>query len=351
MTHDRNQPLPARRILIVKLYGIGNALLALPAIRAVRNAYPQAVFGIICDERNEALMRATGFFSTYTVLPSRHRVTTYGTVYRAMKSFAPDMIISSYPLFHYGVALLYRLSSAATIVGDACHTPRWCYTHRTRVPDTAHEKERNDALLAVLGVPGDAGELFYPLTEKDEEAATQVWQAQTAEGKAVVGFHCGSSAALPEKRWPADYFAQVAQKLLKQGDITIMLFGGADDEEVSRAVAERVGQPVVSCVNRYPIGTVAALMKRCRVFVANDSGLMHTAAAVRTPLVALFGPTAVTKNAPVGDAARIRLCAATVPCVPCHLPGRRMYCTRQAGCMETITVDAVVRAVRSLMKG
>ena len=178
-------------------------------------------------------------------------------------------------------------------------------------------RERARALLAEHGVPPD-----QPLV---------VFAPGAAYGQA--------------KQWPPDRMAQVIARLAAETPATCVIVGAAHDREAARAIESwlRVHAPaasnrVVDLVGRTNLGTLVGVAARAAVFVSNDSGAMHVAAAVGRPVVAIFGPTDERVTRPIGAHEVIQQ---PVFCRPCQLRD----CPIDHRCMKRITVDTIVSAV------
>jgi heptosyltransferase-2 len=136
------------------------------------------------------------------------------------------------------------------------------------------------------------------ITDAENREATKN-MADIQNGRMLIGIHPGCSGKLERKRWSSENFREFISTLLSKYPLQIILFGGEDDQKISSDIKN--GFPdnqVFSLVSRLPIRQTAACIAECDLFISNDSGLMHVAAAVKTPTIALFGASSVEKNAP-----------------------------------------------------
>ena len=146
-----------------------------------------------------------------------------------------------------------------------------------------------------------------------------------------------------EKRWPA--YDQVASLLLQQTENSVIVFS-----ETSDAFKPDLGidSPRLTAMHNHPLDSLAAVMSHCNVVVANDSGLMHLAAALGIPVVAIFGPThPMLGFAPLGD--NIKIICDNVPCSPCSLHGEKPCRMPQKYCFENITPERIKDNVLDLL--
>jgi len=159
----------------------------------------------------------------------------------------------------------------------------------------------------------------------------------------IAGFAPGAAYG-QAKQWPPDRMAATIAALVRDHDTTCCVFGAAHDKAAARAIESwlRTHAPetmarVVDLVGRTSLGALVGLMARCRVFVSNDSGAMHLAAAIGCPVVAIFGPTDERVTRPLGDHDVI---TERVFCRPCLLRD----CPIDHRCMKRIPADRVVLA-------
>jgi heptosyltransferase-2 len=176
-----------------------------------------------------------------------------------------------------------------------------------------------------------------------EQADALLRARGVAPGRTVVGLNAGATYG-EAKCWPQERFASLARLLRDRLGAAILAVGGAAERERAGAVCAPLGPDGINVAGETTVAQLAALAARCAVFVSNDTGPMHLAAAVGTPVVALFGPTSFRRTGPWGPTHRI-VCA-PVPCSPCY----RRECDRGEGCMAAIPVERVREAVEQLLR-
>lgn len=216
----------------------------------------------------------------------------------------------------------------------------------TLIDAPGHELDRHMRLLGFQsGLQERRTVLNIPPSLRDS-AHRYLTQHKLGDDRAIVGIHPGCDRVNLLKRWPAKRFVEVIDRLVQQADADILVFLGPDDNNLL-PVFESIAGPRVHLIAETPFERVAALMQECHAFVSNDSGLMHTAAALDVPVVAIFGPTDTVKNEPVGSATM--LTAADVPCRPCYRQSPIVCTQPQQWCLERISVDRVVAEVHHLI--
>lgn len=221
-----------------------------------------------------------------------------------------------------------------------------------------HAVEENLALLGLLGLDWQKGRdfpLLYVEKEEEKEHARSYLRERGILGKALFGFHPGSSVFKKHihKRWPATRFAQLADHLLEESsERRILLFGGKEDMDSVKEILERTKNPQrVFQIETSSIRETASVLRNCQVFVSNDSGLMHLAAALQVPTVALFGPTNPKWVGPWHVPRRIARLG--LPCSPCFFYSpKAMDCPADLDykCMKDLPLEEVIKATEGLLE-
>jgi heptosyltransferase-2 len=263
----------------------------------------------------------------------------------------------------FRTALWARLIGAQRRVGYATDGRRWLLTHpltaahiqarRRRhqrastllMPTGSHQVEAYLQLVAALQIPVvERLPLLVPSSQAEMEAE-QLWTRHGLERhERVVGL-CPGAAFGPAKCWWPERFAALADRLMAQAGLKVVFFGGRNEVPLIEQIRMRLRQPAVSLAGQDTLASFVGLAARCAVLVTNDSGALHIASAVGTPVVALFGPTDPRRSAPT--APRAVVVRREVPCSPCF----RTHCPYpDHPCMRLIAVDDVYAAVRQILE-
>jgi ADP-heptose:LPS heptosyltransferase len=178
------------------------------------------------------------------------------------------------------------------------------------------------------------------------------------EGGPLVGMHPGGAGLAGRKRWPAARFAEVADRLHVELGARVVLLGGPDERALAEEVAGSMrGAPSVVAAGAIPLPVSIALIERCDAFIGDDSGLLHAAAAVGTPYVGIYGPTAIASFRPIPR--RPRQGRLVLPWAACpeqtafigsDVAWRRPQCEGTCLALETIPVEDVLRAALDLLR-
>jgi ADP-heptose:LPS heptosyltransferase len=172
----------------------------------------------------------------------------------------------------------------------------------------------------------------------------------------VVALHAGGAWLGGLKRWPADRFVALADRLQEQWGAQILLLGGAEDALLDSGIAARMRRRPITAARDMPLLTSLALIKASDLFIGNDSSLLHAAAALGTPFLGIYGPTSVVNFGPI--ARHPEQGAVVVPRVPCRTPQyavggspvwRRPDCRGSCRALATIPVEAVYGSAAALL--
>ncbi len=298
------------RILVTKQHNqMGDFIVASPLIANLARLFPRAaidvlaspiqaeVAGLVPEVRRVWLVETNGI--------TKHAARLAGVV-RALRRERYDLAIAVVT-FSYSTttAVLLALSGARfRIAGRISQSPRGrSFFHREVVlQEGGHETDRALAHLAAIGAePSTRTPRLAATREEIETARVQLAARGWGPSDAVVAIHPGAGKRL--NRWPAPLFGEVARRLLARDDTRLILLAGPGEEPLLEAMGVPPG-PRVAWMSGYPIRQVAAFLHNAALFLGNDTGKLHLAAAVGVPTLGLFGPTDPAVWAPVSAAGR-----------------------------------------------
>jgi ADP-heptose:LPS heptosyltransferase len=361
-----------RKIVVFCLPGIGDAILFTPALAMLRRAFPRARITVITMFRGTADILANNpdldevrrfdFFNAGLLAGLRY--------VWSLRREGHELSIMPFPAnrIEYNVVnrLVGRRWRAAHRYRHQSWRNLWFLNNIVAGEDPRlHNVEENLRLMELicrrLGVdvesvrPRDGTErqLRLTLTDADEQhAAARLAELGVGRQPLLFGLHTFSSTFknMHRKCWDKDQFVRLVQRLAPQfPSARFLLFTGPSDEEVNRYILARANAPV-ALVQEPDLRRALAILKRCTVFVGNDSGLMHLAAALGVPVVALFGPTDWRRLHPWNVPHRI--VRNDLPCMPCFYYSSRPLCCPAGidyACLRELTVDAVHNAVVDIL--
>ncbi len=324
-----------KSILVVAPNWLGDAVMALPFVRALRRARPGDSLTVLARRGPAAVFRAEG---------SADGVWVASGFARDLATLSRSRVDEAWLLPNsFRSALLTFLARVPKRIGYATDGRSALLTEALPRPGgTGHQLREYDALLAASDIEPDRDPPRLPIPPTAEDTARRAFAAAGLPGGAPLVLLAPGAAFGPTKQWPAERFAALADKLAERGLLSGIVVGPGEErlgEDISRRARHR---PVVLGADLDPV-ELAALLRRARAVVSNDSGPMHLAAAVGTPVVAFFGPTDPGRTGPIGSPARVL--DRYVFCSPCFL----RHCPYGHECMEEITPEMALAAVEELL--
>jgi len=361
--------LSPRRILVRGVNWLGDAVMTTPALMRLRETFPGAHIALLTPEKltdlwqhhpainetisfgpAEGLFRVSrklraGRFELAVVLPNSPRsaleVWLAGIPRRVGFARRWRSFFLTTPVPTRPGAIRMRKPSISEI------------KHRVQqpessgkpeaIPKTAHQVFDYLHLVATLGANPEPVPLQLSVTATELESARKKFGLAEINGP-ILGLNPGAEYG-PAKRWPLERFAAVAREIQKQRGGIWLILGGKSDVELANQIESAIGNPqsaIRNLAGKTSLRELMALLKDCRVLLTNDTGPMHIAAALGTPVVVSFGSTSPELTGPglPGDA-RHQLLKSTAPCSPCF----RRECPIDFRCMTGIDADTVAAAV------
>lgn len=337
-------PEQVHRILIRGVNWVGDAVMTTPAIARIRKAFPHA---------NISLLVTPWVAGVFEGSPHIDEIISYDRDGRHQGVSGMLRLTRELRDARFDLAILLQNAIEAAIIAALARIPHrigynteWrgflltTAVVRDRSANAVHHVDYYQALLSAVGW-GEAQRepMLYVGNGAEERAAALLAEEGVKRNETVAALNPGAAFG-SAKRWPADRYAVLADRLVEDLGMKILLTGARADGPVARVVrsAARYPDRVIDLTGRTDIQLLGAVLKRCAVFVTNDTGAMHVGAAVGVPVVAIFGPTDPKTTSPVGQHALLRH---PVPCSPCLL----RECPIDHRCMTGITVDHVFTEV------
>lgn len=336
------------KILIRATNWVGDAIMALPALRAVRSKFPEAEIAILARPYVADIYRDQEICDQLIAYESKakHR----GILGR--ERLAAELRARKFDL----ALLLQNAFDAAWLVWRAGIPERIGYARDGRgvlltkpipVPKTGeippHEKFYYLELLRRAGwIDSLADEPFIAVNVRESNrrrAEAFLVQYGVRSNSLRIALGAGASYG-SAKCWPPSRFAELANRLQSESDADVILFGTAAEAAVTRAISAELRRPPIDLTEKTSIADLPGLLSQCHVFIGNDSGAMHVAAGVGLPVVAVFGPTDPYGTAPVTP--RCTIVQQKPYCSPCFL----RHCPTDHRCMSSITPEMVDAAVK-----
>lgn len=346
-----------KSILVLRYRFIGDTILTVPFLRNLRNAEPDAYIAWVVAPGSAEVAQGIPYVDEFIFwdpptihADSRSTHKTVSDKLRFLTELRARRFDKVYVLKRsFGSAAIGFLSGASARIGFATEGRSFLLTKGVPYRQDQHEVQNFLDVLRADGVPVLDDHLEAWLSDEEKTYAQNFYRDHgVGVAETVIGLH--PFAANPTRAWHLDRFTEVAAALQEQYGAQVLFFGGGRDKEALPAIREALPAPPLEAVGSTTLRQTMALLSRCNLLICNDSGIMHLAASLQVPLLALFGPQSPVKFGPWGDACRVVYSA--FPCSPC----RQKFFTEcepspagKPACLEAITVDAVLAEIATLL--
>lgn len=304
MARRLGNPLPGRVVVVRALPGLGDFLCAVPALRTLRAALPDAHIALLglahtrdLAERYPHLIDEFLTFSGFPgILEQPPEVQQFPAYLQEVQSRSFDLALQM-----HGSGLvsnLYALLLGAHRTAGFYLPTHFCPDRETFFiyPDHLSEVRRNLMLLAHLGIPSSGEQLDFPVSDDDRAAYAALVEQHDLHPGGYVCIHPG--AAHDSRCWPTTRFVEVGTALQQRG-YRLVLTGTADEAYLTRAISAWLPQPALDLTGQTALGVAALLLQNARLVLCNDTGISHLAAAMKTPSVVIFVASSPGRWAPL----------------------------------------------------
>ena len=332
-----------RNILIIKLRYIGDVLLATPMVRAIKAAQPDVRVTMMVNRGTEDVLSGNPDVDEIMVL-DKGSLAAQSRLIAGLRGRQFDTVIDLTDGDRS--AFLTWISGAPVRIGFN-DEHRWRGRYYTEVvqpvPGIRHRIDRDLAALKPLGIHPNEKPPRLWLTGEDEASANQLLDQLGIRGDRPIVI-IQPAARYWFKAWPYERFAELADRLASDYGCQVLIGGSREEEALAQRIHEAAKSRPISMAGLATLKQFAAIAKRAALFVGNDSGAMHIASAVSTPVVALFGPSNPLEWGPRGGP--VNAIYMELDCRVCFHP----TCRRgESNCMRLITVDAVYASVQRML--
>ncbi len=337
-------PESVRSILVMRLYFLGDVVLATPVLEALKRRFPDARLTVLAKKRAAAVLTANPNVDEvvlYDGVADYHMPRRQWRLARRLRHERFDLAVdlSGNLLSSW---LLWAADPGYRVGFNHAGFPR---VLDYRIPYVAEGSVVEHLLSAVapLGATAEPLPRIYLTDEERTNVAELLAREGISDGDPYAVLAPGANWEY--RRWPAERHAALARLLRSEEGVRAVLTGSAEEVELCAKVMAESGGSALSLAGRLDVRGLAAVAERGVLFVGSDSGPMHIAGAVGTPVVALFGPNTPDRFAPRGS--RSRVIRHEYPCSPCD----QKQCVRPDDpCMAAITVNEVHAAARELLR-
>lgn len=352
---DRRHPDPAelgtpaiRRILAISSTAIGDTLLSTPALRSLRLAYPEARISLLIHAAYVDLFQPLSGVDELIPYPGGWR--RFGRLARQLRQRRFDLACILHGNEPQATPLAWL--AGARFIFKLPNTSRFRFLLSNREPvldwnDFAHGIDQRLAVARLGGGTATDRRMELPVPAVRHQAlAALAAEAGIAADAPLVALQAGASTV--SRRWPADRYVQLARRLLaEQPTLRLVLTGSPAERPLAERIEAGIASPRVwNSAGRLPLPLLPALLARCRLLVSGDTGPMHLAVTLGTPVVALFAVSDWRRSGPAYDLDRHVVIQKWRTCDPC-LSKRCPY--PEPPCMDNIAVDEVFAAAAAVL--
>ncbi|MBF0508975.1 MAG: lipopolysaccharide heptosyltransferase II [Deltaproteobacteria bacterium] len=350
MTYNLTAYQSIRHLMIRVPNWVGDAVMAIPAVRAVRENFPAAVITAVARPWVRAVFRPGELVDEvidYDVIGRHRGLLGRLVLIKALRRQRFDLGVLLQNAFD--AAFLAWGAGIPIRAGFKTDARGMLLTHGVPLPRAVKQGHQVDYFLYVIEALGlqvtDRRPSLTPAMADLAAGKTALAEMGWHDSDLLVGVSPGASFG-PAKRWPADRFGELVRLIKHQLGAKVVLLGSPGEEATGDAIARKSGAVDFNLIGRTDLGVAMAVISQCAAFVANDSGLMHVAGALNVPVVGLFGSTNHLATAPKTD--KLVLVRHALPCSPCKKETCRL---NTYDCLNLIQPMEVLAAVDRALSG
>jgi lipopolysaccharide heptosyltransferase II len=322
---------PGNRILILALSGIGDALMFTPALNILKRSFPEHHFDVLTMFKGIADILSSNRDVSQVIYHDFLTSSIFKTLQLLMSLRGTySHTITAFPANRFHYAIVARLIGSRFRIGhrylhDSISQLNALNNILLNEVDELHNCEENIRIASTLGatIPDSLPPMMLPLSQTDASFAHEWLTSRSLQTNAnILGIHAGSATVKNQinKRWSAEHYADICAMASRELAMNILLFGGPEErtlnEQITSKILQNHPEANVHIVEKASLSQSIAIMSHCSAFISNDSGLMHCAAALQLPMIAIFGYTSHIHTAPWLNSNAI-VARRNLSCSPC----------------------------------
>ncbi len=326
-----------QRVLFFKPGAIGDLLHTLPALKALKHKFPAAHITVVVSPELKPLIQDTSIADQVLVFDKAKLKKSFKDFFRfglQLRKCHYDLFIDLQPSIRS--FLLRQLSGAKR---------RLVYRKQKKIRPGGrrlHAAENFMETLKPLGIADAVQNIELSIHEEARRSVDLFLLREKHEkNRILIALNCSVGAARPARNWFPERFSTLGDRLIRELGAAVIFIGGKEDQELVGSVMKMMKEKALSAAGVFSIAESAALLAHCACLVSSDTGPLHLAAAVQTPVVGLFGSTDPDRTGPLGKGHQVLF--KELSCVHCEAK----HCPIESrACMDAITVDDVFEAVK-----
>lgn len=339
-----------KRILIIRTDRIGDVLLSTPVIKALRDNYPNAYIAMMVSPYGKNIVEDNPYLDEVIIYDKdgKHKSWQRSLKFaRNLKKKRFDLAVILHPTNR-----VHLITFFAGIPHRVGYDRKFGFLLTDRIKHTKqlgekHELEYALDLVRYLGIEPKDKALVLPIKPESEEWAQELFEQEgIKKTDRLLAIH--PAASCPSKIWPNERFANVADRLIERYGFKVLVVAGPKDLTVAGNIIKHMHNPVINLSGKTSVSQLASILKRCNLFISNDSGPVHIASSVGTPVISVFGRKqkglSPVRWGPTGK--KDKVLHKDVGCIECLAHN----CIKEFACLKAITVDDVVSAADSILR-
>ena len=345
--------LNIKEILVIRTAYLGDVIMTLPILKPLKESYPRARISFLTSSKAKEVLENNPYideiliYDAFWFYPNgfKRAVKDYLTFLQILRFRRYDLVIEARADIRDILLLAYlsknRYRVSYKVGGGAC-----LLTHIVPFQKIKHKVDYHLDIARRLNCKIDCVEWNIYLTKSEEQQAEHILTKKGGVlGKPIVAIHPGARKEL--KRWSGSGFATVADALTDSLNASVILAGGPDEIELVKQIEGMMKNKPLILAGKTTLRELAALLKKCDLFICNDSSPLHIASTIKTPTVAIFGPSKSKETGPYGNIHRV-----VEKDFPCRFTCDEDVCEHKVyqACMKAITPDDVYNAAMELIK-
>ncbi|MBK9226530.1 MAG: glycosyltransferase family 9 protein [Ignavibacteria bacterium] len=352
----RKRRLPienVKKILIIKLAAIGDSILLIPMLRTLKKSFPRSEITFICTKINYAVAKKTPYIDKVVEIDVHSYLRSPLKFFKFIKDLRRDKyeVIIDAGQWERINAIMTMLARSDFSVGFKTERQMKHYGYDSIITHTRtkHELETFLDLLVPLGIniTEEDKKLEYFLNDEDFNFAHSFWFKHELEDKTVICLHPGCGENGRPREWAVENYISLGKRLVDYDEnIRILITGAQLEEDRCKEIAAGIGRNTINTAGQFPLDNVVALVKKVKLIVCSNTGMLHIASCVGTKTMGLHGPTnpakwgSYNKNAVLIQSDKF--------CSPCLYLGHDYGC-QAPQCMAHISVDDVFIYIRKAL--
>lgn len=334
------------RIVVVMPNWYGETLFATPFLRLLRRQHPDAFLATLGRPQSGEVLAHNPDVNVHVTYDEQGADRGPAGAWRILQALRAQRFDTAY-ILRRSLTRTGLLAAAGVPVriGFANLKSGWLLTRQVPAPREPTHKALT-YLPLLDGAPAAPGPCTYVVSDDERREARGRLQALgVLDGRPLIVLHPGAN--WPHKRWPIERFGAVGDRLVQAQRAHLLVTGAPDDVPLAQQLSQALSRPATVLAGQTSFRQLGACLEHAHLVVSNDTGVLHVAAALGRPLVALYGPTSPALTGPLGDPSRIAILhhPACCPAIPCYRADRPPH----AG-MAAITVEEVHAAARAMLE-